>query len=348
MTATTHAVYLIFTLDDLTLALPAANVVEIVWLPELTVTPGLSAYVAGVFDLRGRLIPVIDLNLRAGTQPQPYQLDHQVIVLEQVHGMVGLIAHDVQDVQHLGSSQIFPLDSYQDRDGVQRFGVGTAQLGTGLAYVIDPDLVTDPAWQGDWDDPEQADPAQPAYAFGVGATPALRQVWHERAVALAAQGEQDQDVDKISMAVIRLNSEIFGLDLALVQGIAQVGTVTPIPCCPAHVLGNMNLRGEIITLFDIRETVGLRSIQASGSDVTAANSKMVILEQDDVRVGIVVDDVLDVVDMPLSVITEAPFVTRSNINSYTIGTAPYGDCLLGLLDLGRILADGALVVEGEI
>ena len=349
--------FLIFTLDDLTFALPADQVQEILWLPELTAAPGLPDFVAGVFSLRGRLTPVIDLNLRAGSRPRPYELHHQVIVMEQAAGLVGLIVHAVLDAQTVTVDQFLPLESYQAQSKMQtRVGTSMVRLADGLAFLVDPSLVIAPiraelAEAGSESIPDEAPLAS---QFGRNAAPEKRQIWHERALALSARLDAEEDPDQLALAVVRLNKEIFGLDLKMVRAIDRVTAVTPIPCCPPHVVGNINLRGDILTLLDIRKHLGVSDpppasqIRSAGEGAGHDAAIAVVLENAGVRVGIVTDDVLDIIHLPRSLVEEVPAISRLSANNYAVGTAHHGDQVMTILDLERMLTDGSLEVNEEI
>lgn len=355
--------YLIFKVDEMNLALPAEQVQEILWLPALTDVPGMADHVAGVFSLRGQLVSVIDLTVQAGLPPRPYELHHQVIVLEQASGRVGLLAHGVEDVHTIAPHQILPIDAYAihaTQTKIQnRLGSGMIKLATGLAYLIDPATVALPA-QIDQDGSEPSAPAgqrRLAAQFGQEAEPAKRQVWHERAQLLADRHDQEEDLDQIPLAIVRLNNELFGLELGLVWAIAQAHTITPIPCCPAHVLGNMNLRGDILTVVDIRSSLGLtkpapiaRNQTGSGPGTTSSGSgaKVVVVEHATVRIGVMVDDVLDIVHLPRSLVDDVPALSRSSPQNYAIGTVRHKDRVMTVLDLERILNDGSLEVNEEV
>ena len=89
--------HLIFTLRGGVYAVPASAVREILWLPELTPVEESPRYVAGVLNLRGRIVPVIDLNVRFGHAPRPYHLEDSVILFEWEDAIAGLIVNSVRD-----------------------------------------------------------------------------------------------------------------------------------------------------------------------------------------------------------------------------------------------------------
>ncbi|MBI4716160.1 MAG: chemotaxis protein CheW, partial [Nitrospirae bacterium] len=85
--------YLIFSLHDLRYAVKAVFVTEIHPLPELTPVEEVSPFVAGVIDLRGKIIPVVDLSVRFGHPSCPIRLSDHLVVMETREGLVGMVVH---------------------------------------------------------------------------------------------------------------------------------------------------------------------------------------------------------------------------------------------------------------
>ena len=84
------------------------------------------------------------------------------------------------------------------------------------------------------------------------ATPGERSIFRQRADNLRQPLESLNVTSKLmTLAVIGFGNKYFGLDLELVQAFTDITDFTPIPCCPNYIVGNMNLRGEIVTLVDM-------------------------------------------------------------------------------------------------
>ena len=89
--------------------------------------------------------------------------------------------------------------------------------------------------------------------------------------------ESLEDTERIPLAIIQLGAECFGVGLDVVREFSHLRRVTAIPCCPSHIAGNMNLRGDILTLVDIR---GLLNIPAEGNP-----SEVMVVEAGDLSIG---------------------------------------------------------------
>jgi purine-binding chemotaxis protein CheW len=143
------------------------------------------------------------------------------------------------------------------------------------------------------------------------------------------------------LAVIGLGNEYFGLALELVREFTDIANLTPIPCCPKHIVGNMNLRGEIVTLVDIRNILNLPTPPVSvGSDA-------VVVQVDDIVAGLPVDQVLEMVYLNTAEMTPLPTTPSDLGEQYLRGTAFFQEKMLRVLDLPKILTQGGLVVHEE-
>ncbi len=81
----------------------------------------------------------------------------------------------------------------------------------------------------------------------------------------------------------------YALESQFVREIAHIGSVTPLPGSPVHVLGLINLRGSLVTLVDLAARLG-------SAPVNATEGSVVVLTVDGRTMGVRVDDVVEVTD----------------------------------------------------
>src|SRR5688500_13065519 len=86
-------------------ALPAADVVQMETFESVTPVPGAAPFVIGLVQLRGRVIPVIDLRARFGLPPVARTLDSRIIVVRRGPRLVGLLADAAREVIQLEAAQ---------------------------------------------------------------------------------------------------------------------------------------------------------------------------------------------------------------------------------------------------
>ena len=333
--------FLLFKLRGSRYAIEARAVCEIVALPEISPLDETPDYVVGVVNVRGRIVPIIDLDIRFGNVPQPYRLTDCVVLLEQAGSVVGMIVNEVQNVRSFGPEEREALPAYgAEAPADCRFLSGLLKSGEQVVMLLDLAnlLQLSQNLDAELGMPERAAPLRSS-AFCPGATPEERTVLRERACTLAQTLETEDQVGLMTVAVVRLGGELFAVALQSIREFAEFHSVTSVPCSPGHIVGLMNLRGDLVTVVDVSGVLGLTAARAH------SECKVVVLNSADLGAGVLVDAVLDVFSMSSAeravAIAAAPAAGRE----YLLGTAPYGPRMLSLLDLPLLLMQQNLIVN---
>ncbi len=87
-----------FRVGTATYAVPAAQVLHLESYETATPVPGAPAYVAGLVQVRGRLVPVVDLRSRFGLPGVEHSLDHRVVVVQSGARVAGLLVDSAREV----------------------------------------------------------------------------------------------------------------------------------------------------------------------------------------------------------------------------------------------------------
>lgn len=128
--------HVLFKVDETLYALPADVVLQMESYTGATVVPGAPSFVAGIIQLRGRVVPVVDLRARFGLPPKERTLETRVVVGEQHDRTVALIADSAREVVRMTPSQLKPPPRLVD-DGSKGFVRAVAQLGDRTVMVLD-------------------------------------------------------------------------------------------------------------------------------------------------------------------------------------------------------------------
>ncbi|HXU92429.1 MAG TPA: chemotaxis protein CheW [Gallionella sp.] len=327
--------YLLFRLSGYRYGIEARSVLEIAWLPELTPAEESPPHIAGVVNRRGKIESVMDLALRLGHPPRRYRMSDSIVMLQAEGTVMGMIVGEVSDVIGIPASAIEPPLHYEESAPLHhRFLAGNAKVDAEIIMLLDVKrLIHAPALS------PPAIAASPHTYFCPDATDEERTVFRNRAHHLMQTVGSMEAAERIPLSIIQLGEECFGVELDLVREFSILRRVTPIPCCPPHIAGNMNLRGDILTLADIR---GLLNIPAGG-----ASAEVMVVESDEVSIGVPVDKVLEVIYLAPADIGSLP-AAREEQNEYCKGVARYGAGMVSILDMREILANGGLEVEEEV
>ncbi len=126
-----------------------------------------------------------------------------------------------------------------------------------------------------------------------------------------------------------VDQRTFGIDVQRVREIKGWQATTAIPHAPEHVRGVLNLRGVIIAVYDLRARIGLGRTEATRGHV------IVVVDHGDRTVGLLVDSVSDIVDVPESAIRPAPD-NDAAAGHLLSGLALLENLIVGLLDIAAV------------
>ncbi|MBZ8178746.1 chemotaxis protein CheW [Oscillatoria salina] len=364
--------YLIFSLNNSLYGVEALSVEEVFFLPELTPVLDADRYLVGVVNLRGKIIPVIDLLLRLGYRTRNYQLTDSVVVLNWQNQRFGIVAHQVREVQNIAEEEISRRQEFSVRlasptnleeeenrlsssslaevntDSSSSFLSGIARLETEIVLLLNLEnlLHLEPIQSNlvsELDSQTLAEKELLAERlFAPHATPEEKAIFRQRANHLRQVSESENLTGALPLAVINLNGELLGINLHLIREFTEIERVTPIPCTPERIVGNMNLRGEIVTLIDLRSALNLSLSNAR------SYSKAMIVEVEDLVAGITIENVRDVTFISPEKVTAVPAALHSTNDEYFQGTAKYCEQIVTILNLPKIFQEGGLIVDEEV
>jgi purine-binding chemotaxis protein CheW len=117
--------FVVFKVDEVDYALPADEVVQMESYSGATRVPRTEGFVTGIIQLRGRVIPVVDLRIRFGAPPSAPTIDSRVVVGERGGRTVALLADTAREVVRISPSQEKPPPSLVRSGGFVRSVVQT-------------------------------------------------------------------------------------------------------------------------------------------------------------------------------------------------------------------------------
>jgi purine-binding chemotaxis protein CheW len=136
--------YLTFQLAQEEFGIRVLKVREIMGLQEITAVPQTPSHVKGVINLRGKVVPVIDLRLKFGMQAAEYT-QRTCIIVTQVQGestsvMMGIVVDGVSEVLNLSGTEIEDTPDFGDSSGTQ-YLLGMAKVKGKVKILLDIDRV---------------------------------------------------------------------------------------------------------------------------------------------------------------------------------------------------------------
>lgn len=113
----------IFKVADQDYALPILETREIIRLVQITPLPNMPAYLKGVINLRGRIVPVVDLRLKLGLQTKEMTCEAKIIVVDHGNRYVGLIVDKVSGVGYFNEGEFESLSDNLENRGEAVSGI---------------------------------------------------------------------------------------------------------------------------------------------------------------------------------------------------------------------------------
>lgn len=113
---------------------------EIIQLQAITAIPETEDYIKGLINLRGKVIPVVDVRLRFKQEPFEYNDRTCIIVINIKSMMVGLIVEKIAEVVEIKEDNILPPPTVGRTDRVQnKYVYGIGKVGDTVKLLLDPD-----------------------------------------------------------------------------------------------------------------------------------------------------------------------------------------------------------------
>lgn len=153
--------------------------------------------------------------------------------------------------------------------------------------------------------------------------------------------------DDLHLVTFRVGSELFGVPIAKVQEIVRVPAIAHIPQAPDFVEGVINLRGRVITVVDMHKRLNRAAAQDAGRE-RDRKSRILVVEVEGRLVGVIVDEVREVMKLQPDQVDPAPPMVAGLSNQYINGVGKLPADLLVLVDIEKILTAEQISALSEI
>jgi purine-binding chemotaxis protein CheW len=135
----------------------------------------------------------------------------------------------------------------------------------------------------------------------------------------------------IELATFYVGDALCGMDILKVQEINKLMEMTRVPQSPDYMVGILNLRGQIVTIIDLGQKLGLGSVEISNE------SRNIIVNAPGEHVGLLVTKISDVVMADPDKIEQAPANMSGIQGSFFTGVYKTENKLIGILDIKEVL-----------
>lgn len=349
--------YLIVKINGIQFGINANLVQEIVKLPGVSPLEEVPTYIRGLVNVRGKVIPVMDLTLRLGRRSSVYKLSDALLILHNDKHGLGIICNEVLEIIELPTANIEPINSFNGEETKQRLINTVARTDDGLVLLLDQiqlfhftpietldQEIVDKALDNADNEIIAHDLSMPILhnTFFSGVSESEKQEFYNRSQKLKKPLISDELSNSISLAIVKLENELLAVELNATEGFANLVKLTSIPCCPGHILGSMNLRGDNLTVVDIRGLLNLPHSKESSF------TNVMIIKCDDYSLAVPINEVVDILHLRADAINKMPITTNPGNRQYLKGMAEYAEQMLAVVDILKLLSRPELIVCEEV
>lgn len=154
--------------------------------------------------------------------------------------------------------------------------------------------------------------------------------------------EDDEDTQKNKYLTFHLSNEDYGIEIRYVTEIIGIQRITEVPDMPDFLKGVINLRGKVIPVMDVRTRFNMEKREYD--DRTC----IIVVNINNTSIGLVVDKVKEVVDIPESQVEPAPEKAKGKRSKFLQGMGKVNNEVKILLNVEQLLYEEELARLGEI
>ena len=163
------------------------------------------------------------------------------------------------------------------------------------------------------------------------------EILRDRATSLAREETEEQLDDRLSVLLFSLGEEWYCVNIDDVREIYNEYRIAPIPCVPDFIPGVINIRGEIVSVTDLRVML---SLEGSARPASEEQSPVIVVADERACTALLVDTIGDIVEVPAESIEPPLSLSLSDKSQaeFVSGQLYVGGDLVALVDLSKVLA----------
>lgn len=303
----------VFTLAGHEHCVDVRRVREIIMAPRLSTVIESPHFVDGVIEVRGKIVPVIDLRRRLQVAEAVDSHEASVVVIAQFgKDLAGFRVDSVSEILTVPTKLIEPPTRVVG--GVKTsFIDGLAYVGSRFLVFLNLDAILSPEEES-----------------GLGRS------------SFGRTEDSDQEAAQTAVTgykriiTFQLDKETYGAEIGEVAEIMEMVPIMPIPHVPPLVLGLVNLRGTIVPIIDLRVRFGL------DRGAWTADSRIVIVKERSFLVGLAVDTMWEFLKLTEDSFQPAPHGVARIDAEYFKEVCEVKGRMVSILDIKKILEDTAV------
>ena len=329
--------FLVFESDSVQYAVPTESVENVFWMPELSAIEAAPPWFVGLVNWHGEIVHVLDLGLRFKHVSHEYQGSTNIILVNTPQMRCGIVADYVKglvivsDESVVNRDLVIPPDFKSD---YSKLIAGEIKHDDEIILLLNLSALLTV-------EVGQSLPIHFEASIPVIPSPGAKrneEIFRTRMHQLAMPNEGGQEGSKQAFALITIGGIQYAIEAEYILEFSHLKQCTPLPCCPAYILGAINLRGEILSVIDMTSLLRIQSM--------TDKRDVVILEFGSKKIALAVEKVENFRYFDRSLITELQDVEEHHAQCKAL--LRMDDGVAGILDVEAVLVGNLLEVDERI
>ncbi len=240
-------------------------------------------YLAGVISARGRTIPVVDLQKKFDLEPAPYTEKSRVITLESQPYGFGIVANAVTEILSIAADEIkaSPQVIAPGAGASHIQAVAMLEGGQRLAILLDT-----------------------AHILAQKEIDALKKIKGIEIETETRQAKSAAGAAADAYLIFEIGAMEFAIQLNALAEVIPFQAPSPVPKAPTRVRGLLSIKGELVSVIDLRGQLGLPKAKPG------VEKRMLVLRRGEDRYALAVDAVSEILRLPASDLAPSPKIIK--------------------------------------
>lgn len=283
---------LLFSMDSVEYGISISHVNEIIRLPKLINSPYAPSYVEGVFAIRNKVIPLINLGKYLNiNEHKPNETD-KVIILNLEGTLIGFLVENVSRI--IAVKKEFIFDNTQ-KEGFSKYIKEFVSAGNDKRLIQVLDIYK------------------------------MKDLWEYKEIINDLKTDYNQrDTENKNefehIVIFKLDNQEYGVNIGYVNEIRRINEITRLPKAPYFIDGMIDLREEILPIINLKKMFDMQGVY------THIENKIVVAEYENRKVGILIDGTSGIMKLPKNNIEDAPIIQNdSKYKNYIYKVAKFNN-----------------------
>lgn len=298
-----------FMVDREEYAINIMQVKEIIRVIDIVKVPNTEDYIEGVVSIRNNLLPIINLRKYFGLEVSEINDHTRILIVDMGKVTCGIMVDKVSEVKRVQESLIQPPPSIFSNEEEPLKGVAKLDGGKRLIMILEPTKLI------------SLDKLEKISGIEENTQENFKTI-------------EKQLLDEEQLVTFKIDREEYAIQINSVQEITRMTEITRIPRAPYFIDGIVNLRGNIIPALDLRKLFEMDEKEITDS------TRIIIVDLDNKKTGIIIDEVSEVLRFEKSLIESSPdILSKGKSNKYIdgVGKLDNGNRMVIILKLDQIV-----------